>query len=160
MTLYELTGNYLAIMEMLENEEITSEDVKDTLEAIEEGIEAKAENIGFVIKNLEAETSMLETEIKRLAERKTRAEKSTESLKNYMSDSLLKLDYKTLKTNHFTYGFRKSTAVEIDNLELLPKEFVKEKITIAPDKAALKVALKDNEVPGARLVEEQSLQLS
>ena len=158
MTLYELTGNYLAIMEMLENEEITSEDVKDTLEAIEEGIEAKAENIGFVIKNLEAETYMLETEIKRLAERKTRAEKSTESLKNYMSDSLIKLDCKSLKTDHFTYGFRKSTAVEIDNLELLPKEFVKEKITIAPDKAALNVTLKDNEVPGARLVEKQNLQ--
>ena len=57
-------------------------------------------------------------------------------------------------------AWRKSEAVEIDNEELLPKEYLKEKITYTPDKTAIKEAIKSGkEVQGAKLVKRNNLQI-
>lgn len=57
-------------------------------------------------------------------------------------------------------GWRKSEAIEIENEDALPKEFIKEKVTYSPDKTLIKQAIKaGKEVAGARLVERNNLQI-
>jgi len=48
-----------------------------------------------------------------------------------------------LETNLYKISYRKSESVEIINEEMIPQEFMKEKTTVAPDKTAIKEALKN-----------------
>lgn len=78
MTLYELTGEYLALMSALEEGD---ESMVDDLLMIEDDIEHKAENYAKVIRNLEAELEALKAEEKRLMERRRIGEKSLDRIK-------------------------------------------------------------------------------
>ena len=55
-TLYEITGDYLRLLEMLEEEEsLDPQAFKDTLEGIEGEFEIKADGYARVLKELNAE---------------------------------------------------------------------------------------------------------
>ena len=67
---------------------------------------------------------------------------------------------KEFNTELYKLSYRKSESVEISNENALPKEFLKEKITTAPDKVAIKEALKNwQEVPWASIKVSQNLQV-
>ena len=78
MTLYELTGEYLALMSALEEGD---ESMVDDLLMVEDNFEHKAENYAKVIRNLEAELEALKAEEKRLMERRRIGEKSLGRIK-------------------------------------------------------------------------------
>ena len=65
-TLYELTGNYVTLMDMLDDPEVDPITLMDTLDAVEGELDEKAENYGRIIRNLEAEAKALNCEIIRL----------------------------------------------------------------------------------------------
>src|SRR5690606_32690570 len=67
MNLYELTGAYLQIQNMIEE---GAEGLEDTLESLNDAIEDKAEGYGKIIRNLEAQANALREEEKRLADRR------------------------------------------------------------------------------------------
>ena len=52
--LYELTGEFLQLMDMLEDEECDEQCIMDTLESIEYEIEDKADGYAKIIKSLES----------------------------------------------------------------------------------------------------------
>ena len=57
-------------------------------------------------------------------------------------------------------SFRKSEQTIIDNAEMLPSEFVKEKVTYAPDETAIKNAIKaGQDVPGAHVETVNNIQI-
>lgn len=61
-TLYELTGQYLELLEMLENDDGTEEQViRDTLEGIDGELEIKADNYAEIIPELGKEAGMPRT---------------------------------------------------------------------------------------------------
>ena len=70
MTLYELTGQYLELLEMAEEDILDQGIIKDTLEGLDGEIEDKAEKIEIVLKTLDSNVDMLEKEINRLELRK------------------------------------------------------------------------------------------
>lgn len=70
LRLYELTRQYEQLLGLAEEEEIATQVLEDTLEALEETIYLKVENTAKVIKNLEAELIGFQTEIRRLTKRK------------------------------------------------------------------------------------------
>ena len=51
--LYELTGDFLTLMDMLEDEECDEQCIMDTLESVEYEIEEKADGYAKIIKSLE-----------------------------------------------------------------------------------------------------------
>lgn len=63
MSLYDLTTDWQQVYDM---EDLDVETWVDTLESIEGEIKDKAINIGYVVKNLEADEVALAAEIKRL----------------------------------------------------------------------------------------------
>src|SRR5690554_44600 len=86
MKLYELTENYLQLLEMAED--MDPELLRDTLESIQESIEDKAENTAKLIKSLEADVKAIKEEEKRLADRRKALEKKIENIKDYLQDQL------------------------------------------------------------------------
>ena len=66
-TLYEITGDYLRLLEMLEEDEnIDPQAFADTLEGIEGEIEIKADGYARVLKELNAEALKFKAEIERM----------------------------------------------------------------------------------------------
>lgn len=67
MNLYQIKENYLDFLNKVEEGEIDSEFIKDTLEAITDEFEVKVDNLACYIKNLNGEATAISDEAKDLA---------------------------------------------------------------------------------------------
>lgn len=85
MSLYDLTTDWQKVYDM---EDLDAETWADTLESIEGEIKDKAVNIGYVVKNLEADEAALTAEIKRLQDKKKAVVKKKQGLKDYLQSSM------------------------------------------------------------------------
>lgn len=154
-TLYELTGQFLDIY----NLELDEETKLDTLDSIDwnSNYENKVENYIKVIKNTEADIEARKNEIKRLTELNRADERKNERLKEALKDSMALTGHERVDTPLFKVSFRKSEAVEVDDL-LLPEAY--KVATYKPDKKRLKEDLKNGlEIIGATLVERKNLSI-
>lgn len=68
-TLYQLSESYIKVLELAE--QLDEEILRDTLDSINEAIEYKAENLAKIVKEVEGKAELIDSEIKRLQERKT-----------------------------------------------------------------------------------------
>lgn len=154
-TLYELTGQFLDIYNM----DLDDETKLDTLESIDwqTDYEEKVENYVKVMKNLEADIEARKNEIKRLTELNKADEKKKDHLKETLSVSMALTGHDRVDTKLFKVSFRKSQAVEVDEM-LLPESY--KVATYKPDKKRLKEDLKNGlEIFGAELVERKNLSI-
>lgn len=164
MKLYELTGEQARLEELLEaaidpeTGEIVDADLVAAYDAVTLATEEKAEACAVLFKNYNAEAEAIKAEVKALTARAKTLTNRAESLKGYMARCLT--PGQTIKTPRVAISWRRSEAVEIDPeaVASLPAEYTK--TTVEANKAAIKAALKDgDEIPGARLVERQNLQI-
>ena len=154
-TLYELTGQFLDIYNM----DLDDETQSDTLESIDwnSDYEEKVENYIKVIKNNEADIEARKNEIKRLTELNKADERKNERMKEVLKESMDLTGHERVDTKLFKVSFRKSEAVEVDDL-LLPESY--KVATYKPDKKRLKEDLKNGfEILGAELVERKNLSI-
>lgn len=152
-TLYKLTGQFLEINNM----DADDETKLDTLDSIDwqTNYEEKIENCIKVIKNREANVEARNNEIKRLTELNKIDERVNERIKEAVKDSLFLTGRERVDTKLFKVSFRKSKAVEVEDL-LLPEAY--KVATWKPDKKRIKEDLKNGlEILGAKLVENQNL---
>ena len=82
--LYQLTEDYLALMDMFDNAETDEQVLLDTLEGIFGEIEIKVENCVKIIKNLQADAAGANEEAQRLSARVKAYEKRADLLKRYV----------------------------------------------------------------------------
>lgn len=154
-TLYELTGQFLDIYTM----DLDDETKADTLDSIDwkSDYEEKVENYIKVIKNNEADIEARKNEIKRLTELNRADERKNERLKEVLKESMDLTGHDRVDTKLFKVSFRKSEAVEVDDL-LLPEAY--KVATWKADKKRLKEDLKNGlEILGAELVERKNLSI-
>lgn len=59
--------------------------LRDTLDSINEAIEYKAENLAKIVKEVEGKAELIDSEIKRLQERKTSLLNNAKSIKHYFT---------------------------------------------------------------------------
>lgn len=160
MTLYELTGQYLELLEMAEEDILDQGIINDTLEGLDGEIEEKAEKIGIVLKTLDSNVDMLEKEINRLELRKKHIKNNMESLKRNLENCMLTLNKKKFKTNLFSFNIQKNPpSLKILDKEKIPSEFKRVEETVVIDNAGLKKFLKENSVDYAELVQTESLRI-
>ena len=100
----------------------------EEFEQLSEARELKLENIGAYIKNLSAQVTMLKTEEDNLKERRQATEKKIERLKGYVSNSLINANQSKFESPKVAFSFRRSTKVEVVNLDLVPEEYIKTEI--------------------------------
>ncbi len=157
-TLYELTGQYMELMEMAE--EADPDVLRDTLEGIEGEIEDKADNYAKVIRTLEGQVDTIDTEISRLQSKKKAVKNSIDSIKSNLERSMIQTGKKKFKTDLFSFGIQKNPpTVSVKDESKIPGYFWKQK---APelDRVALKNYLKENGATEyAELVQDESLRI-
>ena len=160
MNLYELTTELKNIYEQIENGEELTEEMENALVLTEKNLQAKAIDYGYVIKSLDAEMEMFDNEIKRLQERKKQLAKTQDLLKNNLTNAMQEFGITEMKGRTIKLSFRKSESVDVYNVDALPDEFKRTKVTVEPDKIAIKEALKNGEVvEGATLSIKDNLQI-
>ncbi len=153
-TLYEITGDYLRLLEMLEEEEnIDPQAFKDTLEGIEGEFEIKADGYARVLKELNAEADKYNAEIQHMAARRDSINNRGKMLKQHLYDSMKATGKLKFKTDLFSFGIQKNGGVQ--PMEIVPDmEIPDEYCRKEPDNAKIREALKNGaELPFAVLKE-------
>jgi hypothetical protein len=160
MKLYTLTDNYRKVLELLENDQ--DESLKDTLEAITDAIDAKAEGIAKIIRTMDAEAEAIKTEEQRLAQRRKAIENRRNGLKEYLETQLTLSGIDKVKTATFTVALQANPpSVNVLDDTLIPQSF---KVHVPEvwnvDKKSILQALKDGqEVPGVEIHQGRSLRI-
>jgi hypothetical protein len=128
-------------------------------EGNKQALAAKADATCWVIEHLRGQASYRQQQARRLTE----LSRSDASRADALEDSLvLVLTRLQPKATRFSFpnhelSSRKSQAVEIEDEEALPPEWLALKTTSQPDKAAIKEALKAGHlIPGAQLISRRS----
>lgn len=138
MTLYELTGQFLELLEIAEYEEISTDALNDTMEAVGLEFEEKAENYAKVIKQLEMEADGYKAEAKRLTKKKKVVEANIDRIKKNLEKSMLATGKTKFKTALFSFGIQKnSPSIDLLDEENVPADFR----TPQPDKIDKKAIL-------------------
>lgn len=164
LSLYQIQEEFHQMAEFLLSTggEITPE-IEEALQINKEQLQNKAVNYGFVIKQMDAECSIIDSEVERLLANKDRRKKAIEKLKGTLSAAMQQFDVKEIENpGIMKLSLRKSETCEIDNAAKIPLKFVSKKVTetTSIDKVAIKAAIKaGEEVPGAYIQENQNLQI-
>lgn len=142
-SMYELTTDWAAVLEMAQDPDIDPQAIADTLEAIGGEIEDKAENTAIIMKELEAEAAKLKAEEQRLKDRRTRVENNIKDIKQRLFDAMKMTGKEKFKTTLFSFSIAKNggkipVIVDVDCSEL-PDDLVT--ITEKPNLDAIAVYL-------------------
>ncbi len=154
-SLYQLNNAYAQLQQMIEDGQ---EGLEDTLDSITDAVEEKLEAYAMVIKNIESDVEGIKSEEKRLAERRKVMENGVVRMKQAIAETLQNSGQDKVKTEKFTFSWRKSSKVEVSNIDSLPQQYVKVERTIS--RSELAKALKAGEqIEGAQLIENQLLSI-
>jgi predicted nuclease with TOPRIM domain len=158
MKLYELTDNYMQLVELAD--QLDEETFRNTLESIQDSIEDKVENTAKVIKSIEADVQAIKEEEKRLKERRQALETKIDNIKDYLKEQLEKAGIDKVKRATFTVSIQNNPPkAEIVDEKSLPLEFMIPQ-PAKVDKRAILEKLKSGEhVPGAALVQERGVRI-
>ncbi len=158
-TLYDLTGEWLTLMEMLEDPNADPTAIQDTLEGIEGEIEDKADGYAKIIRQLISDGKVIEAEEKRLYDRRQSINNNVKYMKQRLEDAMRITGKTKFKTTLFSFGIQKNpVSVVIDKPADVPKNFW---IPQEPkfDKAGLKDFLINNTCDFAHLEQTESLRI-
>lgn len=159
MNLFNIKQEYINLVNsIIDNNGELSPELSQALAINETELKEKAINYGYVIRSFEYENDIIDAEIKRLKALKEQKEKAIQKLKDAVSDAMNLYGIEKVESPALKLSFRKSESIEIS--ENLDKRFMIEKVTLQPDKVAIKEAIKKGEqVEGAVLIINQNLQI-
>ena len=125
--LYELTGAFLELMDMLEDEECDEQCIMDTLESVEYEIEDKADGYAKIIKSLESKVNGLSKESDRLTARKKTYENRIKWLKQNLEMCMRATGKRKFTTDLFSFNIQKNggkrkLVVDVD-VEKVPEKY-------------------------------------
>jgi hypothetical protein len=151
MTLYDIDQRLIDLIDT-ESGEIAD---MEAFEMLQMERDRKLEGIALAYKNFMAEANALGEQKKSFAEREKAALNKAEKCRKLLERGLAG---QKMETPMVAVSYRKSTAVEITDLDALP--FAYTVTEIKPDKERITAAMKNGEtVPGAELVSRQNIQI-
>lgn len=108
MTIYEISNDYNAFLEMMDSDEFDPQTIKDTLESIEGEFEDKADNYAKIMKNFEVEIAGLKAEEDRLKSRRKKLEDNISRMKQVLFDNMKMTGKVKFKTGLFSFTIAKN----------------------------------------------------
>ena len=126
-SLYELTDDYLALLEMAEDPDMDEQAIMDTMEGIEGALEIKAEGYAKVIRTLEGDAAACDAESKRLRNKKQAIERNIDRMKKALQYAMETTGKTKFKTPLFSFNIQKNpAAVVVDEqyIENIPERFL------------------------------------
>ncbi len=158
-SLYQINQDLLEIFHQVDDQEGELTPEQETALEIKEGeLQQKAVAYREVIGASETFITRIDDEIKRLQALK----KQKQGLISRLKDNLLNAVkvFGEFEVGTVTFGTRKSSSVEVEDVNALPSELKKTKVTESADKAAIKKLLKEGkEVPGCQIIESVNLKI-
>lgn len=159
MNIYNLQNEYTHLAIQLQSGEVTPE-LEEALRINESEFQKKAIGYGHIIQHKKYNREMIKKEIERLKELDAIEERIENKLKEAVSNAMQLYGIDKVESPTMNLSFRKSESVEVINEAQLSPEFTTTKVTTAPNKTAIKEAIKRGEVvEGAVLVTNQNLQI-
>lgn len=156
-SLYELTGERLALQRRLESMNFDEETIADTLEGESTELQSKVENYGFVIRNRNAFADAINAEIQRLQDRLAAEKKRIASIEAWLLQNMMACGIQKIECPAFTIAVQANPqAVDVLDESQIPSEFMRvpepKPPVPAPDKKAILAALKSGaDVPGCAI---------
>ena len=126
-TLYELTNEWMMLMEMAEDPDIEEDVFMDTLEGIEGEIEMKADGYAKVIRQLEHDAEACGTEAKRFTEKKKFLENKIDRMKKSLQGAMETTGKTKFKTELFSFNVQNNPASVIVEADIkdIPERYLK-----------------------------------
>lgn len=153
MNLYELTEAYAQVQELLNESDDVS--IIDTLDSLDDAIDAKVDNTVRVLKNLQAQVDAIKVERDRLYTRQKVLANNIDAIKERLVGAMDIAGKKTIDTGLFKVTAREGVGtVVIAEEEAIPQEFVKPP-KIEFDKMAIKKALASGEIVHGAFIEKK-----
>ena len=128
MTLYELSNDYMTLLEMAEDPDIDEQAFMDTLAGIEGALEDKADNYAKVMRMLDGDALAIREEEKRLESRRKAIEGNIKRLKSALQYAMETTGKTKFKTALFSFGIQKNPAsviIDEPDIENIPERFLK-----------------------------------
>lgn len=158
-TLFEITKEVIELASLLEEGEFTPE-LEQQLAITRDELDSKAENYVKVIRSVEGDISVIDTEIKRLKELRDGKTRVVDRMKDALSTAMTAFKVDKIETSLMKLFFRKSESIEILDETLVPEKYKLSRVVVNPDKILIKKLIKSGEsVPGAEVVEKLNLQI-
>lgn len=174
LKLYEIPKAYDDIFASLNEDGEITEDIAAQLDAINDVLQTKVENICHFVLDLQQDVEAIDSEIKRLQGRKKTFNNKVDWLKNYLLTNLQRLDMKKVETPTVTATVQNNPpAVRVTGD--IPPEYKTAKLNMPgnlvpqdldqyavyePDKTKIKNDIKaGKDVPGAELFQDVSLRI-
>jgi len=166
LTLFQIATEYRQITDVLMDTGVDEQTLTDTLEGERWPLELKAQNYGFVIRNLQATAASIKEAEEQMKARRQAIEKRAAALAECLKTGLEIAGVQKLETPHFALTIKKSPpGVEVWDERQIPAEFMRvppppPPPAPVPDKVAIKEALKaGRDVPGALLAQSTRLEI-
>ena len=150
MRLYEISNEYTRL---IEDEELSNEELCRKLEAIDNQFDEKIDNVACLMKSLKIDIEGIDNEIKSLQSRKKALQNKLDWFKSYVLENMEYVGKKKVSTPRNVISIRNAqTSVKIIDEGRVFKEqdgqFKRIKIIEEIDKVALKIALEEASVTG------------
>lgn len=160
-SLYKIDRELIALLEAIAEQEGEITPEQDEQLAINRyELETKAVDYSMAILQLNAWVEMADKEAKRVTAIKNAYKKTSETLKQRITDAMERYDIKEVKDATIKVSLRKSVQTIIDDLDQVPKQYKTVKVETTPDKTAIKKAIQEGEIiEGAHLEEKNNLQI-
>lgn len=160
MNIYQISEKAREISLALETGELTPE-MENELLINQNDLQSKATDYGYVIKSMQDDCEAIDNEIKRLKAIKDIKGRVIDRMKYTILNALQIYQIESVKTPTIKISIRRSESVEVDSMEQLDARYFNEKLTVTPDKIAIKKAIKAGEnITGARISENFNLQIT
>ncbi len=161
--LISITQSIIALEnEILDNGGELTPELELSLEITEKNLLEKVDKYVYLIDRLESGVEFFKAKQDEAAKLKKSYESTIDNLKERLKFAMKTLNTNELRGLEYSYKLAKSKSkVKIENIETIPMEYVREKITYEPDKekifAALEIGL---QISGATLENTYSLRKS
>ena len=159
LTLYNITNKFAELMDMAENGELTEEQYNALGEQLTLELQQKGSGIIGYTQNEEAFIEAVDFQIKRLQDLKKARQNKLEKFKQYVKENMDRLGITKMDTELGTLSIAKNPmSVEIENEEVIPKEFKQQVITTKIYKTAIKNHFKATGeiIPGTRIIDNKT----
>lgn len=124
MKLIELAEVYKNILNLIDSGEATEDELKLALNQIEDEIETKAQNIAFVLKEIDSDIEKFKSIEDEFAKKRKSLELSKMNLKKYLEANMIVTDKKKFKTEYFSFNIQKNApSLDIASENNIPDEY-------------------------------------
>jgi hypothetical protein len=117
----------MELLALLEDPETDPQVIADTMEGIQGELDIKCDSYVVVIRQLEAQVEMIDTELIRLEKNKSALTNNIKRMKSAVLDTIQMTGSRKMVTDHFKLSIVKNGGkqpMEVDEIEKIPQDYL------------------------------------